>query len=629
MMLSLQQLAATLGGNVSGDQVLAPGPGHSPKDRSMSVKLGFDDYIVFSHAGDDWKVCRDYIDEKIGASKWEPRRAAPDDDIISRMNARASGAKQHSKPAAYVYHLADGTPYVRVNRTAIKGFWQEHWTGSEWLKGAPKGPKVPYRLPEILTNKTAPVLIVEGEKDADNLFALGFLATTNTEGAGKFTAAMAQYFADRDVYILPDNDPPGADHARGVTGLLTGIARSIRVVSLPGLPEKGDVSNWIEAGGTAEQLADILRRAEPDSPEAEAPSPDKLIKSSAEFLADFIPPDYLIDGLLQRRFIYSMTAPTGSGKTAVALMFAAHTALGRAIGEYGLEGGRVLYFAGENPDDVRMRWLAMADHMDFDIGKIDVHFLPGTPKLSETTDRIKAEVEKIGPVVLVIVDTSAAYFEGDDENGNVQAGTHARRLRGLVTLPGGPCVLVPCHPVKNATPDNMQPRGGGAFIAEMDGNLTVSKSDSLVTPAPPGKVSRAGLRAGSFRSLHGDHAKAQRQQEPANSDRDCQANVRERAHRGRSQHSERRGRPASSRSRNARRLLRRTCHRTGLGSEGPQAEQGSRPALRQATEGVEVHERRAGREAHADRKGQKRSDTVEEGFRVASPRYSFTRYSAI
>jgi hypothetical protein len=74
--------------------------------------------------------------------------------------------------------------------------------------------------------------------------------------------------------------------------------------------------------------------------------------------------------------------------------------------------------------------------------------------------------------VFVIIDTSAAYFEGDEANNNVQQGAHARMLRTLIELPGGPCVLVNCHPVKNATSDNLIPYGGGAFINEVDGNLT-------------------------------------------------------------------------------------------------------------------------------------------------------------
>ncbi len=134
-----------------------------------------------------------------------------------------------------------------------------------------------------------------------------------------------------------------------------------------------------------------------------------------------------------------------------------------------------------------MRWLAMADSMGFDADRIDVHFLPGVFKLSEISARIAAEVERIGGVVLVVVDTSAAYFEGEDENGNVQMGIHARRMRELTKLPGQPCVVAACHPVKNAGPENLLPRGGGAFIAEMDGNLTCSKADQLVTMHWQGK----------------------------------------------------------------------------------------------------------------------------------------------
>src|SRR5262249_29869039 len=123
----------------------------------------------------------------------------------------------------------------------------------------------------------------------------------------------------------------------------------------------------------------------------------------------------------------------------------------------------------------------------FDIDKIDVHFLPGVYKLSEIGPRIKAEVEKIGSIDCLIVDTSAAYFEGEDENSNTQMGLHARRLRELVKLPGGPCVRVACHPVKTPGPDNILPRGGGAFLAEVDGNLTLSKTDTVVTMHHQGK----------------------------------------------------------------------------------------------------------------------------------------------
>jgi hypothetical protein len=208
-------------------------------------------------------------------------------------------------------------------------------------------------------------------------------------------------------------------------------------------------------------------------------TPQAKILSSAEFIKSFIPPDYLIEGLLQRQFFYSLTGKTGAGKTAIALLFAAFIALGRIIDGREFCKGRVLYLAGENPVDVQMRWIAMSQQLDFDYDTIDVHFSPGVFQISEMERHISEEVGRLGGVSLVIIDTTAAYFEGDDENNNVQAGAYARMQRKLVNLPGGPTVLALCHPVKNATDDNLLPRGGGAYLNEVDGNLT-AQGDGVV-----------------------------------------------------------------------------------------------------------------------------------------------------
>jgi DNA-binding MarR family transcriptional regulator len=207
----------------------------------------------------------------------------------------------------------------------------------------------------------------------------------------------------------------------------------------------------------------------------------RLLQSSAEFTGAFIPPDFLIEGILCRRYIYALTGHPGRGKTAVALLLAAHIDTGRRLGNLEVDKGRVLILAGENPTDNKMRWIALAQQMDFDVETADVHFIEGTFKISEKLDAIRREVESLGGVDFVIVDSSAAYFEGDDENNNPQQGNHARLLRDLTSLQGGPCVLVLCHPPKGASDENLQPRGGGAFLAEVDGNLTVTKNDMTVT----------------------------------------------------------------------------------------------------------------------------------------------------
>jgi hypothetical protein len=203
--------------------------------------------------------------------------------------------------------------------------------------------------------------------------------------------------------------------------------------------------------------------------------------TSAEFVDSYVPPDYLVEGLLQRKFFYSLTGKTGAGKTAIALLFCALVATGRVLDGRQFELGRVLYLAGENPVDVQQRWIAMSQQMDFDAHAVDVHFIPGVFKISAMQAAIAVEVEKLGGVALVVIDTTAAYFEGDEENSNTQAGNYARMQRSLIdTLPGDPTILALCHPVKNAGDDNVTPRGGGAYLNEVDGNLTALQNDGVV-----------------------------------------------------------------------------------------------------------------------------------------------------
>jgi hypothetical protein len=204
--------------------------------------------------------------------------------------------------------------------------------------------------------------------------------------------------------------------------------------------------------------------------------------SKSEFVDGFVPPDYLLEGILQRRFIYSLTAQTGHGKTALALMIARLVGGSdpkAALGKHAAEKGQVVYFAGENPDDLRMRVLGDTALYEDDAARI--WFIPGTFSIEAMRAKIEAEINRLGGVDLVIVDTSAAYFNGKDEISNTEMGAHARLLRTLTTLPGGPCVFVLCHPVKHVTdPSQLLPRGGGAFVAEVDGNLTLWKHDGVL-----------------------------------------------------------------------------------------------------------------------------------------------------
>jgi len=108
MTLSPQQLAEALGGEVSGNQVLAPGPNHSHKDRSLSVKLdptAPGGMLVHSFADDDALACKDYVRKRTGMAQWESRNAKSEPIAPGEMVSRQVAAKPEGKPAAYIYHL--------------------------------------------------------------------------------------------------------------------------------------------------------------------------------------------------------------------------------------------------------------------------------------------------------------------------------------------------------------------------------------------------------------------------------------------------------------------------------------------------------------------------------------------
>jgi hypothetical protein len=121
--------------------------------------------------------------------------------------------------------------------------------------------RVPYRLPHVLNAET--VYLPEGEKDAHTLEEWGLVASCNPGGADSshLYKGWAEYFRGRHIIILLDNDAPGRKHGTVVARSLLGVAASVRMVELPGLPEKGDVTDWRDSGGTLEGLRELTEAA--------------------------------------------------------------------------------------------------------------------------------------------------------------------------------------------------------------------------------------------------------------------------------------------------------------------------------------------------------------------------------
>ena len=246
---------------ISQDKWQAKCPAHDDKKPSLSITVGEDEKVLLHcHAGCSIEdICKALgIEEKeLFVHKSKSRR--PHRQIVAR----------------YGFKDENGKLLFQTVREKPKKFWQRQPDGNGgWINNIRDVRRVLYRLPELLkTNSDEWIYIPEGEKHADELVRLGLRATTSPMGAGKWRNEYVDFLERRKVVILPDNDDPGRKHAEQVAGSLYGKAVEVKIISLPGLPLKGDVLDWLNNGGTVEKLLELVEQTEDYQPPAESLSP--------------------------------------------------------------------------------------------------------------------------------------------------------------------------------------------------------------------------------------------------------------------------------------------------------------------------------------------------------------------
>jgi hypothetical protein len=182
------------------------------------------------------------------------------DWVMHEENATAAdamrilgGRKNRSEPVAvYDYTDENGNLLYQVCRFAPKRFRRRQPNGAGgYIWNTKNLRRVVYRLPQVIAAQT--VHVVEGEKDADGLFELGFTTTTNCGGAGKWCDDFSETLRGKNIIVFGDNDEPGRAHVAQVVESLTGVAGSIKQVTLPN--GFRDVSEFIVAqpANTAKQ----------------------------------------------------------------------------------------------------------------------------------------------------------------------------------------------------------------------------------------------------------------------------------------------------------------------------------------------------------------------------------------
>ncbi len=249
--------------------------------------------------------------------------------------------------AEYDYLDESGEFLYQVCKKPDKKFLQRRLgTDGKWIWSLGDVRRVLYGLPELLKAETSEtVFIVEGEKDVKSLRSVGLTATTNPGGAsksGKWLEEFNDYLKDRPVIILPDNDDVGRAHAIKIADSLKGTAKSIKIVHLPDLPVKGDISDWLELGGTRDKLNELIKK---DSIQQTISN----IISAADLMAkEFSEQKYAVEGILSEGVTIVAGKPK-LGKSWWALGTAVAVASGgKVLGSIPVEQGNVLYLALED-----------------------------------------------------------------------------------------------------------------------------------------------------------------------------------------------------------------------------------------------------------------------------------------
>lgn len=425
------------------------------------------------------------------------------DEVTSRSSRSNETPAKGKIVATYDYVDEAGEILFQVVRLEPKTFRQRRKArqGDDpnkvkdgWVWSVKGVRQVPYRLPDLAEAiaMERPIFVVEGEKDVESLAGLGITATCNAMGAGKWPESLSAYFAGADVIHLSDNDDSGREHTALVAAALKNLAASQRILDLPGLPAKGDVTDWIAAGGNADQLWHLVEHAA-----RPWTGGGPRLNFGAVWFADIDAvleePEWLVDDILTRGDLSLLYGASGSGKS----FLATHVALGVCRGEEVLghkimRPGGVVYIAAEGRKGYKKRLRAYRQYFGLAEGtQLPFVFLPVAIDLFSNGERSDGDKLLADLVVLaeqmvalgtrlelVVIDTHAAVSPGANENASEDGSRMLRRYQRIQDLTGTH-VMVVHH--KNAAGE--KPRGWTGIYANADNGIEVDCNEQKTRTA--------------------------------------------------------------------------------------------------------------------------------------------------
>lgn len=410
-------------------------------------------------------------------------RAAFSRRTVSATVRNSKGRKRAkvTRTLYYKYYFSDGKLAYEVRRIERADGSKEcipyhrNDEGTVVAGRPPTDQLVLYNLPAVMkANPRRRVYWVEGEKCANEAAKRGLVATTVIGGSSAaWSPSYSESLRQRHVVILPDNDKPGRKFANRVAAALFGVARSVRIVNLPGLDDGEDIVDWFAAGGTCRKLDRIAHKT-PKLQRTDLVLSRFRLVSAAE-LKRMPPPRFLVDDLLLAESFTVLYGEPGSKKTFTAYDIAASIQAGAPWHGRQTQHGQVVYIAAEGragwPKRVRARELARRkENTD------NLMFLLEAPQLLDDRDvgDLLTALEVLEPrPLLVVLDTMARTLVGGDENSAQDVGLFIAAVDRLrETL--GCAVLVVHHTGKGK--NSGAERGSSALRGAADVMMKTTKA---------------------------------------------------------------------------------------------------------------------------------------------------------
>jgi len=192
--------------------------------------------------------------------------------------------------------------------------------GAGWVEGWMTSPRPLLRIADLAAADR--VTVHEGERKVDTANALGFVATTSASGSQAGHLTDWSPLAGKEVWIFPDHDTSGEKYASVVAGCLAKLdpPARVRMVRLPGLPEGGDIVDWVAAHGDSAEPASMAAEIEAIAAAQAVPVQTGFKRRSfREFMATEFSRDYLVDGVLAANSPAIIAGAQKTMKTGIAL----------------------------------------------------------------------------------------------------------------------------------------------------------------------------------------------------------------------------------------------------------------------------------------------------------------------